>query len=107
MLIEELQDKSISVATVYPNTPAEAGGIREGDRIIMVDTLSTAGWNISQVSDYLTGTPGTKVNATFARAGVGTPIKATFTRAIIHVPAIPYTLLLGSDPSCGDRKSVV
>jgi carboxyl-terminal processing protease len=100
MLIEQRPDKSIAVVTVYPNTPAEAGGIREGDRIIMVDTLSTAGWNISQVSDFLTGTPGTKVNATFARAGVATPIKSTFTRAIIHVPAIPFTLLLGPDPSC-------
>src|SRR6266545_1158083 len=90
MLIGLQPDKSVMVETVYPNTPAEAGGVREGDRIIFVDTLSTAGWTLTQVSDYLTGTPNTKVSATFARPGVAAPIKMTFTRAIIHVPAIPY-----------------
>src|SRR5678815_2983137 len=37
MLIEEdPQTHLITVAQVYPNTPAEAGGVREGDRIIKV-----------------------------------------------------------------------
>jgi len=90
------QDKSIVVETVYPNTPAEAGGVREGDRITRVDSLSTQGWTLSQVSDYLTGTPGTKVSAAFARAGVAAPIRLTFTRAIIKVSAVPYTLILGN-----------
>jgi carboxyl-terminal processing protease len=89
---EDPQTHVIKVATVYPNTPAEMGGIREGDLIVKVDTLSTRGWTISQVSDSLTGTPGTKVRATFARPGVSTPIEATFTRAEIHIPAVPYTL---------------
>jgi len=89
---EDPQTHIIKVATVYPNTPAEMGGIREGDLIVKVDTLSTRGWTISQVSDSLTGTPGTKVRATFARPGVSTPIVATFTRAEIHIPAVPYTL---------------
>jgi carboxyl-terminal processing protease len=95
MLIE-MKDRQVSVQTVYPNTPAEAAGVREGDRIVQVDTLSTAGWTLSQVSDYLTGTPGTKVSASFARPGVPAPIRSTFTRAIIRVPAVPYTLMLGN-----------
>src|ERR1051325_9281236 len=95
MLIE-MKDRQVSVQTVYPNTPAEAAGVREGDRIVQVDTLSTAGWSLSQVSDYLTGTPGTKVSAGFARPGVPTPIRFTFTRAIIRVPAVPYTLMMGN-----------
>ena len=66
MLIEQ-QEGQVTVATVYPNTPAEGAGIREGDRIIRVDSLSTQGWTLTQVSDYLTGTPGTKVSATFAQ----------------------------------------
>src|SRR4051812_16887855 len=66
MLIED-QQGMITVNKVYRNTPAEAGGVRAGDRIIQVDTLSTRGWSISQVSDYLTGTPGTRVNVRFSR----------------------------------------
>src|SRR5437773_11547603 len=44
---EDPQTHIIKVATVYPNTPAEAGGIREGDLIVKVDTLSTRGWTLS------------------------------------------------------------
>jgi carboxyl-terminal processing protease len=66
----------------------------EGDQIIGADTLSTRGWSLEQTSDYLTGTPGTKVNVRFARPGVPQPIKIEFTRAVIHVPAVPYTLML-------------
>src|SRR5436190_23226835 len=83
----EPQQNQIVISKVFPNTPAEAAGVREGDRIVQVDTLSTRGWNTQQVSDYLTGTPGTKVNVKFARPGVATPIDLRFTRAVIHVPA--------------------
>jgi len=92
MLIED-QQGSITVSKVYRNTPAEGGGVREGDRIIQVDTASTRGWNLSQVSEFLTGTPGTRVNVRFGRPGVGLPIDLKFTRALIHVPAVPYTLV--------------
>ena len=93
MLIEEdPQLHVIRVVTVYPNTPAENGGVREGDLIARVDSASTRGWTINQVSDSLTGTPGTKVRVTFARPGVTQPIEGTFTRAIIRIPAVPYTL---------------
>lgn len=95
MLIEQdPTSKVIRIVTVYPNTPAENGGVREGDLIIKVDTVSTRGWTINQVSDSLTGTPGTKVKVTFARLGVAEPIQGNFTRAIIKVPAVPYTLSL-------------
>jgi carboxyl-terminal processing protease len=79
---------------VFPHTPAEDAGVNEGDRIVTVDTTSTAGWKLSQVSEYLVGTPGTKVSVKFARQGVPEPIAFRFTRAVIHVPAIPYAIML-------------
>jgi carboxyl-terminal processing protease len=94
MLIEKRGD-FVSVVKVYRNTPAERAGVRAGDRIIQVDTLSTQGWDLSRVSDYLTGTPGTRVGARFARPGVPTPIDLKFTRAIVNVPAVPYALMYG------------
>src|SRR5687767_8596937 len=66
MLIED-QNGSIIISKVYPNTPAEEAGIREGDRIVGVDTSSTRGWRIDQVSSGLKGQPGTKVKARFQR----------------------------------------
>ena len=90
----ENQEGSITVVRVFPNTPAEAAGVVEGDRIVAVDTASTRGWSTERVSEALLGTPGTKVNVTFGRPGVQQPIQHRLTRAQIHIPAVPYALLL-------------
>lgn len=93
MRIEEQPGKGITIVTVFPNTPAEKAGVREGDIIVAIDTVGVRGWNSRRVADSLTGTPGTRVNVTFARPGVTEPIKATFTRALIRVPAVPYAIV--------------
>jgi carboxyl-terminal processing protease len=93
MQIED-QQGWITVSTVFPHTPAERQGVRVGDRIVFADSLAVRGWSLSQTSDYITGTPGTKVTLTFARPGVTEPIKMTFTREVIHVPAVPYAIML-------------
>src|SRR6185503_17770251 len=92
----EPQQNQIVISKVFPNTPAEAAGVREGDRIVQVDTLQVRNWSTQQVSDYLTGTPGTKVTVKFARPGVGSPIEVRFTRAVIHVPAVRYSITFGT-----------
>ncbi len=93
MQIED-QQGWITVSTVFPNTPAERQGVRAGDRIVFADSLAVRGWSLSQTSDYITGRPGTKVAVTFSRPGVTEPIKMTFTREEIHVPAVPYAIML-------------
>jgi carboxyl-terminal processing protease len=92
----EKRDNQIVIVRVFPHTPAERGGVREGDRIIQVDTLSTRDWSTQQASDYLTGTPGTKVRVKFSRPGVAQAIEGEFTRAIVHVPAVPFAITFGS-----------
>src|SRR5687768_4474057 len=86
MQIEEQQGKGITIARVFPHTPAEKAGAREGDIIVAIDSVGIRGWNTRKVSETLTGTPGTKVSVTFARPGVPEPIKISFTRAVIHIP---------------------
>ena len=93
MQIED-QQGAITISKVFPHTPAEAGGVREGDRILFVDTLSTRGWKTQQVSDYLIGKEGTKVTVKFGRPGVPEPISTTFTRQVIRIPAVPYAIVL-------------
>jgi carboxyl-terminal processing protease len=93
MRIED-QDGVITVVQVFPNTPAETAGIQEGDRIVQVDTASTRGWTTEQVSSALLGTPGTQVSVRFVRPGVSEVISYRLTRATIHIPAVPYSLLL-------------
>src|SRR3954466_968549 len=93
MQVQDLQG-AITVIPALPRTPAEAGGVREGDRIIYVDSLSTRGWTTQKVSDYLIGQPGTPVTVKFNRPGVTEPIAINFKRQVIHIPAVPYAILL-------------
>ncbi len=99
MLLEEQKPNGVTrivVARVFPHTPAEEGGVLEGDIITRVDTMPVAGdIKIDQVSNALRGQIGTPVNVTYARPNVPEPIKLTFKRAQIHVPAVPYATLVG------------
>ena len=93
MLVEDQQGVTV-VSRVYPHTPAESGGVHDGDHIVAVENQPVHGWKLPQVTDALKGSPGTQVNVTFARPGVTAPIVLTLTRAVIHIPAVPYTILL-------------
>jgi carboxyl-terminal processing protease len=83
------------VERVFPNTPAEEAGVREGDRIIAVDNTPTATLSLPKVSELLRGDPGSQVSVTYARPSVAEPIKLHFTRRVIHIPAVPYSAVLG------------
>src|SRR5256885_5360063 len=50
----------VTVQRVFPNTPAEEAGVREGDRILSIADTSVLDWNIARVSDHLRGVPGSK-----------------------------------------------
>ncbi|MDF1503994.1 S41 family peptidase [Roseisolibacter sp. H3M3-2] len=87
------QSGFVTVARVFPHTPAEAAGIQEGDRIVQIDTANTRGWKTTAVQNMLLGAPGTKVKVSFARPGVMQPITDTFTRAEVHIPAVGYSIM--------------
>jgi carboxyl-terminal processing protease len=87
----------VTVQRVFPNTPAAAGGVLDGDKIVQIDTFQVRGWTTQQVSDKLKGIQGTPVSVKFLRSGVADPIPMTFRRAIVHIPAIPYTLVFNGN----------
>ncbi|HEX5437878.1 MAG TPA: S41 family peptidase [Gemmatimonadaceae bacterium] len=88
------QEDNVVVVHVFPHTPAEGAGVQPGDRIIAIDSASTHGWNSTRISDVLQGQIGTQVQVQFMRPGVSEPIEHRFTRAEIHVPAVPYAIML-------------
>ncbi|MBK6487533.1 MAG: S41 family peptidase [Gemmatimonadetes bacterium] len=92
MQIEEQPGKGVVVSKVFPHTPAEAAGAREGDMIVAIDSIPTRGWSSARVADSLRGVPGSKVRVSFGRPSVPEPIRSTFTRAIIRIPAVPYAI---------------
>lgn len=91
-----IQDQSgtVVVTATFSGSPARSGGVQPGDRIMSVDGVSTRGLRLDEVSDKLIGPAGTTVKVVFSRPGVSAPITMQFTRARIHVPAVPYAMLL-------------
>ena len=94
MLLEEEDDKVVTVQRVFPHTPAEDAGVLDGDRILAIGDESTVGWGLSKVSERLRGQPGSKVTVTFGRLGVAAPIRFTFTRRQVHIPAVQFATVL-------------
>ena len=93
MLVEEQEGQTV-VSRIFPNTPAAEAGVIEGDRIVGVDSVSTVGWPMAEVTEKLKGVPGTTVQVSFARPNVPDAIEMRLTRAIIRIPAVPYALML-------------
>ncbi len=95
MLIAQPEKGVVVVDRVFPHTPAEDAGVREGDHIIAVDSVQTSTIEFGKVSDLLRGLVGTPVNVTYARPGVPELIKLKFLRREVHVPAVAYAGILG------------
>lgn len=55
------------ISKVYPDTPAEEAGVREGDLIYKVADTEVSDMGLSQVVDLIKGPEGTKIHITFFR----------------------------------------
>src|SRR5690349_10435464 len=86
MLLGNPSKGVVTVDRVFPNTPAEEAGVREGDRILSVDSVPVSDLPLESVSNRLRGEVGTKVNVVYARPGVTDLNKLRFTRRQVHIP---------------------
>ena len=93
LLVEDHEGRYF-VGRVFPNTPGEHGGVQIGDRIVSVDGRQAGVLKFQEVTGSMKGAPGTSVTVQFERPGVAEPITIRFTRAVIHIPGVPYALLL-------------
>ncbi|HEV8354048.1 MAG TPA: S41 family peptidase [bacterium] len=76
------------VWAVVPGGPAERAGVREFDRIVRVNDVTTDGMTVDQVSGAIRGPGGTGVTLLLQRSGHADMFSITITRAPISVPAI-------------------
>jgi carboxyl-terminal processing protease len=70
----------IEILEVYENSPAEAAGISEGDRIVGVDGYSIAELGYENSVTKIRGEAGTKVRITVEREGESAPLTFEMTR---------------------------
>jgi carboxyl-terminal processing protease len=72
-------------------TPAQKVGLREGDRIIEVNGVSTKGMKVDEVANRLRGEVGTAVDIKVAREGEPLPIEFHLIRAEITIHDVTYS----------------
>jgi carboxyl-terminal processing protease len=79
------------VEAVLPGSPAEAGGVLAGDRLVAVDDRSVEGSTLDEVVDWVRGPRGTDVRLSLLREGQS--VGLTITRELIERSAVEATTL--------------
>ncbi len=79
-----------TVITPLEDTPAWEVGLQSGDQIIAIEGESTRDEKLDLIVGKLRGTPGTAVNITVKRPGVGEPIEFHIVRAEIHIDSVGF-----------------
>ncbi|HMA97440.1 MAG TPA: S41 family peptidase [Polyangiaceae bacterium] len=92
----DFREDRVTVIATMPNSPAEAAGLRSGDRIVAVDSVPITGIRAEAIIRRMRGAAGTKVRLTVRREGVAEPIQLTVTRAMVSVPSVEGKLLDGN-----------
>jgi len=84
----------ITVVTPMPGSPGERAGIRPGDLLTEVDSVSAAGWTMERAVQALRGPVGTPIDLAVRREGVEAPEHFRLVRERIHQRAVSDGLLL-------------
>lgn len=92
------RDGNVYISGPHEGSPAAQAGLRTGDLITMVDTVTVLGMTTEQVSNRLKGQRGTTVRVTVKRPYVQDSI-LTFeiVRDKIQIPSVPYSGVIGGD----------
>lgn len=95
---------TVVVLTVLPGGPSEAAGVKNGDRIIMIDDSLVAGQKIPQdnILKMLKGKGGTDVSLSVRRQGVEALVPITVTRGKVTVKSVDAAFML--EPGIGYLK---
>jgi carboxyl-terminal processing protease len=90
------QDNALLIVKVITGSPAEASGIRAGDKITAVDGRTTVELNTDQAADMLQGPEGTTVRLVLA-APSGQSRQVSVERRHVDVPSVDEVQILDRD----------
>jgi len=85
-----MKDGVLTVIAPIEGMPAEAAGIRSGDKIIQIENEITADISIDEAVKKIRGKKGTQVTLTILREGEDTTRDITITRDRIEIKSVIY-----------------
>lgn len=87
-----IREGILTVIAPLKGTPADAAGLRTGDKIIEVDDQGTQSMTIDEAIDIIRGEVGTIVTLTIAREGENEFLTVPITRGTIEIPTLESEL---------------
>ena len=85
-----------TIMTLFQDQPADKAGLKTGDRLLEVDGRETTGYNREQLEEIMRGFPGTTMELTVERPGVGQK-QIDLTRGDVSIPNVPYSGMLADN----------
>jgi carboxyl-terminal processing protease len=91
-----LRGNVLTVISPLKGNPAEAAGIKAGDRILEINSTSTADMSVDRAVTLIRGKPGTEITLKVFREGWKDTKDFTFNRAIISLPTLDWEVKDGN-----------
>lgn len=95
VLTQDMKTNVVTILHVYPGTPAEEAGIKDGDIIAKVDDIAGDSMDLSELSSHIKGEEGTKVHIEVMRQGESDYLGFDVERRKIEVPTVEHQMLEG------------
>jgi carboxyl-terminal processing protease len=87
-----IKDKILTVVAPLKGTPAEAAGIKAGDKLIKIGNVTTSDMSVDKAVELIRGPKGTTVKLTIYHDGATAPVEISVTRDTINIPTLDETL---------------
>lgn len=90
-----IRDGSLTLISVYPDSPAYKAGLRDDDVVTRIDELDATNILVSDAVQRIRGEEGTVVVLTIKRPDEETPRPISVTRGIVRIPSVTVERLDG------------
>ena len=96
VLTQNVDTKTVMILHVYPGTPAEEAGLKDGDVIVKVGDIEADSVELSELTTHIKGEEGTTVHLEIMRAGEQENLGFDVQRRQIEVPTVQAQMLEGN-----------
>ncbi len=88
-----IQDDQVTVISPIAESPGERAGIRPGDRILSIDSVTTKDMTLADAMRRMKGAAGSKVILEIMREGFAAPQRLTLVRDRIRMQSVDWRVL--------------
>lgn len=96
VLTQDVNTKIVTILHVYPGTPAEEAGVKDGDVIVKVGDIEGDSMELSELVSHIKGEEGTTVHLELMRGTEGEHQEFDVERRQIEVPTVQSQMLEGN-----------